>query len=54
MFCKKNCKIIIKNFIKKDGKRRNKNKLDSNSLPDYGVEEWRDGAGKYLFLISFV
>ncbi|KAM7351056.1 dpr-interacting protein kappa [Cochliomyia hominivorax] len=28
-----------------DGKRRNKNKLDSNSLPDYGVEEWRDGAG---------
>ncbi|KNC24263.1 hypothetical protein FF38_13380 [Lucilia cuprina] len=26
------------------GKRRNKNKLDSNSLPDYGVEEWRDGA----------
>ncbi|XP_058986224.1 muscle M-line assembly protein unc-89 [Musca domestica] len=28
-----------------DGKRRNKNKLDPNSLPDYGVEEWRDGAG---------
>ena len=35
----------------KDGKRRNKNKLDSNSLPDYGVEEWRDGAGKYLIFI---
>ncbi|XP_037882267.1 uncharacterized protein LOC119633102 isoform X1 [Glossina fuscipes] len=28
-----------------DGKRRNRNKLDSNVLPDYGVEEWRDGAG---------
>ncbi|XP_037959080.1 uncharacterized protein LOC119688476 [Teleopsis dalmanni] len=26
-----------------DGKRRN-NKIDSNALPDYGVEEWRDGA----------
>ncbi|XP_037823931.1 uncharacterized protein LOC119612246, partial [Lucilia sericata] len=32
-------------FSRKNGKRRNKNKLDSNSLPDYGVEEWRDGAG---------
>uniref|UniRef100_A0A1A9X2A9 Ig-like domain-containing protein n=1 Tax=Glossina brevipalpis TaxID=37001 RepID=A0A1A9X2A9_9MUSC len=28
-----------------DGNRRNRNKLDSNALPDYGVEEWRDGAG---------
>ncbi|EDV58651.1 hemicentin-1 [Drosophila erecta] len=28
-----------------DGKRRHRNKFDSaNALPDYGVEEWRDGA----------
>ncbi|KAH8285758.1 hypothetical protein KR018_002149, partial [Drosophila ironensis] len=27
-----------------DGKRRHRNKFDSaNALPDYGVEEWRDG-----------
>jgi len=33
----------------KDGKRRHRNKFESaNALPDYGVEEWRDGAqGKY-------
>ncbi|XP_030081029.1 Down syndrome cell adhesion molecule-like protein 1 homolog [Drosophila hydei] len=28
-----------------DGKRRHRNKFESaNALPDYGVEEWRDGA----------
>ncbi|XP_017154923.1 uncharacterized protein LOC108163907 isoform X1 [Drosophila miranda] len=28
-----------------DGKRRHRNKFDAaNALPDYGVEEWRDGA----------
>ena len=28
-----------------DGKRRNRNKFKLNHvLPDYGVEEWRDGA----------
>ncbi|XP_075149936.1 dpr-interacting protein kappa [Haematobia irritans] len=35
--------MLNRSFV--DGKRRNKNKLDSNSVPDYGVEEWRDGAG---------
>ncbi|XP_055903261.1 neural cell adhesion molecule 1 [Eupeodes corollae] len=28
-----------------DGKRPNRNKFDTNALPDYGVEEWKDGGG---------
>ncbi|XP_054083623.1 uncharacterized protein LOC105212557 [Zeugodacus cucurbitae] len=27
------------------GKHRHRNKFDLNALPDYGVEEWRDGVG---------
>jgi len=44
------CCIKLKMCKKyKDGKRRHRNKFESaNALPDYGVEEWRDGAqGKY-------
>ncbi|XP_030561655.1 lachesin isoform X3 [Drosophila novamexicana] len=32
-----------------DGKRRHRNKFESaNALPDYGVEEWRDGAQVFI------
>lgn len=43
----------IKLYKKKDGKRRHRNKFESaNALPDYGVEEWRDGAqGKYTLRV---
>lgn len=44
------CCIKLKTSKKhKDAKRRHRNKFDAgNTLPDYGVEEWRDGAqGKY-------